>query len=128
MDKNGVDYIRIRGQIQSGEESVMTRSFTSFIKAKKADGTDSENYEKVLDWVKKAVPMTEDKENATMVRLVGSLSANDYVGSDEQLHEGTVASMQFFNDFDYKTSDFFELISLDPQFEIIFSDFSEHQL
>ena len=35
---------------------------------------------------------------------------------------------QFFNDFDYKTSDFFELISLNPQFEIIFSDFSEHQL
>ena len=29
---------------------------------------------------------------------------------------------QFFNDFDYKTSDFFELISLNPQFEIIFSD------
>lgn len=100
VDKNGVDYIRIRGQIQCGEESVMTRSFTSFIKAKKADGTDSENYEKVLDWVKKAVPMTKDKENATMVRLVGSLSANDYVGSDEQLHEGTVASMQFFNDFE----------------------------
>lgn len=100
VDKNGVDYIRIRGQIQCGEDSVMTRSFTSFIKAKKADGTDSENYEKVLDWVKKAVPMTKDKENATMVRLVGSLSANDYVGSDEQLHEGTVASMQFFNDFE----------------------------
>ena len=100
VDKNGVDYIRIRGQIQCGEESVMTRSFTSFIKAKKADGTDSENYEKVLDWVKKAVPMTRDKENATMVKLVGSLSANDYVGSDEQLHEGTVASMQFFNDFE----------------------------
>lgn len=100
VDKNGVDYIRIRGQIQCGEESVMTRSFTSFIKAKKADGTDSENYEKVLDWVKKAVPMTKDKENATMVKLVGSLSANDYVGSDEQLHEGTVASMQFFNDFE----------------------------
>src|SRR5579875_197130 len=28
----------------------------------------------------------------------------------------------FFTDFGYKTSDFFELVSLDPQFEIIFSD------
>ena len=65
VDKNGVDYIRIRGQIQCGEESVMTRSFTSFIKAKKADGTDSENYEKVLDWVKKAVPMTKDHYGET---------------------------------------------------------------
>nr|DAD55680.1 MAG TPA: hypothetical protein [Bacteriophage sp.] len=78
----------------------MTRQFSSFIKAKKADGTDSENYEKVLNWLKTAVPLTKDKENATMVKLVGSLSANDYVGSDEQLHEGTIASMQFFNDFD----------------------------
>ena len=28
----------------------------------------------------------------------------------------------FFNDFGYKTSDFYQLISLNPQFEIIFSD------
>lgn len=28
----------------------------------------------------------------------------------------------FFSDFGYKTSDFFELISLNPQFEMIFSD------
>lgn len=29
---------------------------------------------------------------------------------------------QFFEDFNYKTSDFFELVSLNPQFDIIFSD------
>src|SRR5690606_955992 len=28
----------------------------------------------------------------------------------------------FFNDFDHRTSDFFELISLNPQFEMIFSE------
>ena len=28
----------------------------------------------------------------------------------------------FFADFDYKTADFFELVSLNPQFEMIFSD------
>ena len=28
----------------------------------------------------------------------------------------------FFNDFDCKSSDFFELVALDPQFEMIFSD------
>lgn len=100
VDKNGVDYIRIRGSIQCGEDAVMTRPFTSFIKAKKSDGSDSENYEKVLKWLKDAIPMTKDKENATKVRLVGSLSANDYVGADEQLHEGTTPSMQFFNEFD----------------------------
>ena len=100
VDKNGVDYIRIRGTIQCGEDGVMTRNFTSFIKAKKSDGTDSENYEKVNTWLKKAVPMTKDKENATMVKLVGSLTANDYIGSDETLHEGIIPSIQFYNDFD----------------------------
>ena len=44
--------------------------------------------------------MTKDKENATMVRMVGSLSANDYVASDGSLHETNIATMQFFNDFD----------------------------
>jgi phytoene desaturase len=29
---------------------------------------------------------------------------------------------QFFEDFNYKSSDFFELVSLNPQFDIIFSD------
>lgn len=29
---------------------------------------------------------------------------------------------RFFRDFDHSTSDFFELVSLDPQFEMIFSD------
>src|SRR5690606_23377144 len=28
----------------------------------------------------------------------------------------------FFEDFDYKVADFFELVSLNPQFEMIFSD------
>ena len=44
--------------------------------------------------------MTKDKENATMVRMVGSLSANDYVASDGSLRETNIATMQFFNDFD----------------------------
>lgn len=100
VDKNGVDYIRIRGQIQCGEDALITRNFSSFIKAKKSDGTDSENYEKVLDWVKHAVPMTKDKENATLVKLVGSLVANDYVSSDGELRENNIVSAQFFNDFD----------------------------
>ena len=28
----------------------------------------------------------------------------------------------FFNDFDFKTEDFYDLVSLNPQFEMIFSD------
>lgn len=99
-DKNGCDYLSFRGTIQCGEDSTLTRQFKSYIKAQKKDGTDSENYAKVTKWVKEAVPMTKDKENATMVRMVGSLSANDYVASDGSLHETNIATMQFFNDFD----------------------------
>src|SRR6188768_1904424 len=29
---------------------------------------------------------------------------------------------KFFHDFDCKTSDYFELVSLDPQFEMVFPD------
>lgn len=98
---NGVPYIRLKGAIQFDESSaVCTHSFTSFIKAKKADGSDSPNYTKVVEWVNKAVPMTKDKDNPTMVKLGGSLSANDYVSADGKLHEATQFSVQFFNDFD----------------------------
>lgn len=100
VDKNGSEYLSFRGTIQCGEDATLTRPFKSYIKAKKKDGSDSDNYAKVTKWVQEAVPMTKSKENATMVRMVGSLSANDYVGSDGSLRETNIATMQFFNDFD----------------------------
>lgn len=100
VDKNGCGYLMFRGTIQCGKDATLTRPFKAYIKAQKRDGTDSENYARVTKWVNEAVPMTKDKENATLVRMVGSLSANDYVGSDGSLRESNIATMQFFNDFD----------------------------
>ena len=100
VDKNGSEYLSFRGTIQCGEDATLTRPFKSYIKAKKKDGSDSDNFAKVSKWVKEAVPMTKNKENATMVRMVGSLSANDYVDKTGALRETNIATMQFFNDFD----------------------------
>lgn len=98
--KDGIPYIRLRGAIQCGPTAVYTRQFTAFIKSKKANGEDSENYNKVKKWAETAVPMTKNKDNPTMVDLVGSLSANDYVNSANELVEGVSFSVQFFNDFE----------------------------
>lgn len=100
VDKNGKKYISFRGAIQCGPTSVYTRSFRAYINATKADGSDSENYTRVKKWLDNAVPMTQDKENPTMVRVVGSLSANDYIDNTNKMQNGFEVSAQFFNDFD----------------------------
>lgn len=97
--KDGVDYLSFSGAIQCGEEPVYTRRFKSFIKAKKSDGSDSENFNKVSEWLKNAVPLTKNKENPTYVDMVGSLCTNDYVSADNSLKEGDIFNIQFFNDF-----------------------------
>lgn len=100
VDKNGKKYISFRGAIQCGPTSVYTRSFRAYINATKADGSDSENYTRVKEWLAKAVPMTQNKDNPTMVRVVGSLSANDYIDNTNKMQNGFEVSAQFFNDFD----------------------------
>lgn len=97
--KDGIDYVSFSGAIQFGPEPIYTRRFKSFIKAKKSDGSDSENYKKVNDWLKNAVPLTKNKEYPTYVDMVGSICTNDYVSVDNSLKEGTVLNIQFFNDF-----------------------------
>lgn len=95
----GIPYVSFRGAIQCGPSAVYTVPFRSFVKSKKADGTDSKNFAKVKEWLKDAKPMTKDKENPTMVDLVGSLTDNPYVNKEGKLVEGTQYSVQLFGDF-----------------------------
>lgn len=95
----GVPYISFNGAIQCGPDPVYTVRFRSFVKSKKNDGTDSKNYTKIKEWVKNAVPMTKNKENPTMVDMVGSLTDNPYVNASGTLVESTQYSVQLFNDF-----------------------------
>lgn len=97
--KDGTDYISFTGAIQCGETPVSTVRFRSFIKAKKADGTDSKNYDKAKKWASKAVPMTKNKENCTFVDMIGSLTDNPYVSKDGTLVESFQYSTQLINDF-----------------------------
>lgn len=95
----GIPYISFSGMVQCGPEAVYSVRFRSFIKSKKSDGTDSKNYAKVKAWAKAAVPMTKNKENPTMVDMVGSLTDNPYVASDGKLKEDTQFNIQLFGDF-----------------------------
>lgn len=97
--KDNIDYISFTGAIQCGETPVSTVRFRSFIKAKKADGTDSKNYDKAKKWAAKAVPMTKNKENCTFVDMMGSLTDNPYVSKDGTLVESYQYSTQLINDF-----------------------------
>lgn len=98
-DKNGKDYIKIRGVIQCGETPAYNRHFEMYINATKKDGSDSKLYATAVKWYKQAVPMTKDNENPTMVCMSGSLQDNIFVQSDGTLVEGTRCTMQFINDF-----------------------------
>ena len=95
----GVPYISFNGAVQCGPDAIYTVRFRSFVKSKKNDGTDSKNYAKIKEWVKNAVPMTKNKDNPTMVDMVGSLTDNPYVNSSGALVEATQFSVQLFSEF-----------------------------
>lgn len=119
-DKNGRDYVSVRGAIQCGETGIYLRHFESYINATKKDGTDSKLYSTMTDWLSKAVPMTKDKENPTMVEMTGSWVDNPYVSADEELKEGSRYSMQFINDFtEYKCNINIEGIVSKPTPEVV---------
>lgn len=95
----GIPYISFNGAVQCGIDAVYTVRFRSFVKSKKSDGTDSKNYAKIKEWAKNAIPMTKNKDNPTMVDMIGSLTDNPYVNSSGTLVEGTQFNMQLFGDF-----------------------------
>ena len=75
---NGIPYISFSGVLQCGEDAVYNVPFRTFVKSKKSDGSDSKNFAKVKNWYNNAVPMTANKDNATKVDMVGSLTDNPY--------------------------------------------------
>jgi len=101
--KAGIPYISFNGVIQCGESQVSRLRFKTFVKSKKADGSDSKNFVAVKKWAKNAVPMTENESNPTMVEAIGSLTDHPYVNKEGKLVEATEFSLQFFGDFsEYK--------------------------
>lgn len=100
---NNIPYISAEGLIQCGDDPVYGVRFRIFSKAKKADGTDSKNYEDLRKWCKECVPMTKSKDGCTWAELGGALGMNDYVGKDGKLKEKYQYNISFVNPFtEYK--------------------------
>ena len=97
--KDGIPYLAFRGMVQCGEEAIYTVPFRVFVKSKKTDGSDSKTYANIKDWYSKAIPLTQDTENATKVDMRGSLTDNPYVNANGDLIEATQFNMQLFNTF-----------------------------
>lgn len=99
-DKNGNDFISIRGAVQcSPDDASYTAYFSIYNKEKTNSGADNKLYKATKAWLKTAVPMTQDKENASLVDLSGSIGINNYVGSDGTFNEVLVNNIKFFNNF-----------------------------
>ena len=97
--KKDVPYIRLTGAIQCSDDPADTYYFRSFAQAKKADGSDSKQYESIRNWAKEAVPMTKDKEGCTWVDASGSVYCQDYVNAQHQLQQNFEYRMSFFGPF-----------------------------
>lgn len=98
--KDGVNYISLKGAVQCHpNDPAFTAFFSIYEKTKTAKGEENKGYKKIKEWTKTAVPMTEDKTNATFVDFSGSLTSNNYVAADGSLKETFVIKIKFVNDF-----------------------------
>lgn len=97
----GIPYISIKGEIQYGDTGVETADFKSFAVAQKKDGSPSKLYTSLKDFADKAVPMTKDKANATMLLATGRLDANDFYSERDggKVIEGVQNTISFFGDY-----------------------------
>lgn len=97
-----VPYLSVKGEIQFGETGVETLKFRSFATAQKSDGTDSKAYTNLSSWVEKAIPMTQDKANATKNLFRGVVASNDFYTDKDggTVVESNVFNVNSFGDYD----------------------------
>lgn len=102
--QNGIPYLSFRGAIQCGETPDYTTRFRVFVKSKKADGSDSQAFANMKEWVNNAVSLVDaqkagNPELATRVDMSGYISDAPYVNSKGVLKEDVEYSIQFVNPF-----------------------------
>ena len=98
-NKNGIPYISLKGAIRFGESGAESRRFRTYVQAQNASGNDNKQYTAIKQWVDGAVSEADNKELATMVTIVGSLEANDYINPAGELVESVEINAKFFNDY-----------------------------
>jgi len=99
--EGSIPYVSFNGAIQCGETPDMTVRFRTFVKSKKADGSESKIFAKVKNWAQTATPLTRATASnpATKVNMLGSVTDNPYVNDKGELKEATQFNMQLINDF-----------------------------
>ena len=95
----GVDYIRLQGTIQCGDDPIYTRHFRAFAQATKKDGSDSKQYQNMVAWANSAVPKIKNTEEFTWVDAIGSMITSDYVAKDGSFREEFQYQISAFRDF-----------------------------
>jgi hypothetical protein len=98
-NKNGIAYISLKGAVRFGDTGVETKRFRTYVQAQKSDGNDNKTYPDIKKWADDAVSEADNKELATKVSITGSLEANDYISSSEELVEAIEINAKFFNEF-----------------------------
>ena len=98
-NKNGIPYISLKGAVRFGETGTETKKFRTYVQAQKADGSENKTYPDIKKWADNAVSEADSKDLATTVTITGSLEANDYVSSSEELIETIEINAKFFNEF-----------------------------
>lgn len=101
ITREKVPYISIKGEIQFGDSKVYNRRFETFVQETKKDGSENKLYGSTMDFAKKVKSIaTTSYDEATEVRVSGSVKSNDYVGSDDKLIESVQIDAKFFNDLE----------------------------
>lgn len=98
--KNNVPYISLKGAIRFGESSTETRKFRTFVQAQNASGNDNKNYKVIKEWSDNAISEADNKDLASKVTITGSLEANDYVNSSDEVVEAVEINAKFFNEYE----------------------------
>lgn len=98
-NKNGIAYISLKGAVRFGDTGVETKKFRTYVQAQNANGNENKTYPDIKKWADEAISEADNKELATTVTITGSLEANDYMSSSNELVEAVEINAKFFNEF-----------------------------
>ena len=112
-NKNGIPYISLKGAVRFGETGTETKKFRTYVQAQKADGNENKQYASIKAWADNAVSEADNKELATKVSISGSLEANDYITSSNELVEAVEINAKFFNEYSVTEEEEFESNTVD---------------
>ena len=98
-NQNGIPYLSLKGAVRFGETGTEIKKFRTYVQAQNASGGDNKTYPAIKKWADEAISEADNKELATAVSIAGSLGANDYMSSSDELIETVEINAKFFNEY-----------------------------